>query len=151
MKYRTLAILIMTLLVLGMFGGCAQETALQAQVSEQEARIYVIPDAAVAEDEYEPKIYEIDPNAPQVEIPDESVPMASSFVDISDGISEREAEAIAINHAGLGQNDVSFLHSRLVEDGEPDYYHVEFRNEGVPYKFWISIVDGEILLYEKGL
>jgi len=76
--------------------------------------------------------------------------MASSYVDVSDGVSEREAEAIAINHAGLTNKDVSFLHSRLVDEGEPDYYHVEFRGNNVPYKFWISVVDGEILLYEKG-
>jgi len=72
------------------------------------------------------------------------------YVDVSDGVSEREAEAIAINHAGLTNKDVSFLHSRLVDEGEPDYYHVEFRGNNVPYKFWISVVDGEILLYEKG-
>ena len=149
MKYRTLVILVMALLVLGIFTGCAQEGGTEALPGE-EAPIAVVPDSSLMEDEHTPRIFAIAPNAPQVEIPDESVPMASSYVDVSDGVSEREAEAIAINHAGLTNKDVSFLHSRLVDEGEPDYYHVEFRGNNVPYKFWISVVDGEILLYEKG-
>ena len=132
-----------------LLSACAQPAANPEASAQPQSQIYVVPDTTLPAGEHNPRIYTIDPNAPLIEIPESSVPLAASYVDVSDGVSQREAEAIAIHYAGATNNDVQFLHSRLVEEGDP-YYYVAFRIQGVPYVFRIRAEDGEILLYEQG-
>lgn len=144
-------VFLLALLSLFLLAGCNRQGGVTEVIRlPGNEPIAVVPDSHLEEDQYDPKIYEADPNAPVVEIPEESVPLASAYVDVTDGVSEREAEAIAIHHAGLRNDEVNYLHSRLVEDAEPVCYHIEFRSSGIPYKFRISAEDGRILLYEKG-
>lgn len=153
MKKNLMVAILFSLVVMLMLNGCAQPAQAPETTPAKEAEIYVVPDNPLDQGEYDPKIYWMDPNAPSVEIPDESVPLAAAY-DISDGISEREAEAIAIARAGLVNNDsVNFLHSRYVDDSAEiavPYYHVEFRSQNIPYKIWVDAANGEILLYEQG-
>ena len=147
MKKMLLICLVFLLSVL-MLTGCGQSAP--AAAPQDQEKIYAVPDSTLAEDEYDPHIYGIDPEETVVEIQEEEVPLAPTYVDVTDGVSEREAEAIAIYHAGLTNEDVRFLHSRYVAEEAPFYYHVEFRYDNVPYKIRISVASGEVLLFEKG-
>ena len=147
---KMMKIFLFSLVIMMLFNGCAQPAEVIETEPAAQMQLSLVPDNPLGQDEYDPKIYEIDPNTPYVHIPDESVPLAADF-DTSDGISEREAEAIAIAHVGLSNDDVQFLHSRYVDDSQEvavPYYHVEFRSQTVPYKFWIDAASGEILLHE---
>lgn len=109
------------------------------------------PMSVVAEPgEYDVKIYTIDPDA--VDIPDASVPLAPSAeptLTPEGPLTKRQAEALAIQHAGLSQNDVSFLFSKEdTEDGIP-VFEVSFRSGNFSYEFEIATESGEILTYEK--
>ncbi len=148
MKKRYLMVFLVFLTVLTLLIGCG--ASAEETTPPTEEKIYVVPDSHLTDD-YDPRIYGIDEIALQLEIPDESVPLASTYVDLSDGASEREAEALAIHHAGLRNDDVSYLHSRYVEDADIPYYHIEFRSQEIPYLVWISESTGEILLFEEGV
>lgn len=151
MKKNMMVVFLFSLVIMMLFNGCAQPVEVIETEPAAQPQMYLVPDNPLGEDEYDPKIYEINPNVPYVHIPDESVPLAADF-DTSDGISEREAESIAIAHAGLTNDDVQFLHSRYVDDSqevETPYYHVEFRSQTAPHRFWIDAASGEILLYEQ--
>ena len=150
MKKSKLMMLLLILTVLTLFMGCGAPARETEPQSVTEVQITVVPDNHLEEDEYDPKIFGIDDIVPQLEIPDESVPLSPVYLDLSDGASEREAEALAIYHAGLRNEDVSYLHSRYEEDVDVPYYHVEFRSQEAPYKVWIQASNGAVILYEKG-
>ena len=149
MKKRNLMVLLVVLVAMCLLVGCG--AAGQKASSAEEEKIYVVPDSHLSEDAYDPKIYGIDELAPLLEIPDASVPLASTYVDVSDGASERESEALAIHHAGLRNEDVSYLHSRYVEDADVPYYHIEFSSHDIHYIVWVSEATGEILLFEEAI
>lgn len=110
------------------------------------------PIAVVAEPgDYDVKIYTMDPNT-VTDIPDESVPLSSSAVlstEIEGPLTKRQAEAMAIQYAGLTHEDVLFLFSKEdMEDGIP-VFEVSFRSGEYSYEFEIARDTAEILTYEK--
>lgn len=158
MKLRVMMMLMILVMLIAMLAGCAQTEgageAAAAVPAETEPVVIrgEVPVATVGRDDYyDAKIYSIDPDAPVVEIPEESVPLASTHAPAAGEITNRDAEAIAIHQAGLENKDVSFLYSKYVdEDVEVPYFQVEFRSNGIPYEFRIDAATGEILSYEKG-
>ena len=63
-------------------------------------------------------------------------------------ISEEDAKAIALKHAGFGESDVKGLRvSRDLDDGK-NKYEVEFRDGFTEYNYDIDAATGEILSYE---
>ena len=113
--------------------------------AEPTAPVAVVPDAG----EYDIKIYALDPEATVV-IPDESVPLASAETLPPAGgpVTKRQAEAIAIQAAGLTQEHVSFLFTKEdVEDGIP-VFEITFRSGFNEYEFEIAAETGEILSFE---
>ena len=132
MKLRRMMTLWILVMVLAILTGCGQ------------------PAADTIPGEAESAAFGIAPGNSGVEIPDESVPLASGLVDVSDGIDEREAEAIALANAGFQNKEVSFLFCRYAEEGSGSCYRVSFRNSNILHEFRIDAVTGEVLSYEKG-
>ena len=142
MKLRTMITILIAIMALTLLTGCGKvDTANEERL--------VLDVAVVAEperptEEHSLKIYTIDPNAP-VEIPDESVPLASTFEGRGEQITKREAEAFAIAHAGFGHDQISFLYSKLLEDAEIPCYSVEFKHGTTSYAILVDAATGEIL------
>ena len=63
-------------------------------------------------------------------------------------ISEEEAKAIALKHAGLGEADVKGLRVTRDFDDGVQKYEVEFREGFTEYDYEIRGEDGEILSYD---
>lgn len=67
----------------------------------------------------------------------------------SEGITEAEAQAIALEHAGLTEEAVSRLHVRKDFDDGRQEYDVEFHVEYLEYEYEIDAVTGKILSFDK--
>ena len=135
LRPATLALVILALLLTG----CA--------AAESAPSLSVVAEPG----EYDVKIYTMDPDG-TISIPEESVPLASAaeLSPTHEGpVTKRQAEALAIQHASLTQDDVSFLFSKEdVEDGI-DVIEVSFRSGTYSYEFEIDASTAEISSYEK--
>lgn len=64
-------------------------------------------------------------------------------------ISEEEAKAIALDHAGLTSDQVTFVKSKLDQDNSKKHYEVEFySHDNTEYDYEIDPYTGEILEYD---
>ncbi len=63
-------------------------------------------------------------------------------------IGEEEAKAIALAHAGVGENDVSHMLCKLDYDDGVAEYEVEFWDGATEYDYEINAVNGEIIGYD---
>ena len=63
------------------------------------------------------------------------------------GISQEEAEAIALEHAGVAEADASFYRVEQDRDDGRSVYEVEFTAGGTEYDYEIDSGTGEILSY----
>ena len=97
--------------------------------------------------------------APQ-SAPTEPVPATAATAEAADtavptpaakasALSQQEAEAIALEHAGLTADQVSFLHSEYEIDDGVSQYDVEFYHENLEYNYEIHALTGQILEFEK--
>ena len=78
-------------------------------------------------------------------INDEPVPLASAE-DVE--LTKLEAEAIALEHADIEPNHISFLYTKhKTEDGAPRY-EVSFHKDTYRYEIHVHSMTGEILEYE---
>ncbi len=62
-------------------------------------------------------------------------------------ITAQKAKEIALNHAGISANDVSFIKAEF--DKEDNAYEIEFVNGGFDYEYEIHAESGKILDFEK--
>ena len=69
----------------------------------------------------------------------------------SEGITEAEAQAIALEHAGLTEADISRLEVRKDFDDGRQEYDVEFHADRLEYEYEIDAVTGNILSFDKDL
>lgn len=69
----------------------------------------------------------------------------------SEGITEAEAQAIALEHAGLTEADISRLQVRKDFDDGRQEYDVEFHVDRLEYEYEIDAVTGKILSFDKDL
>lgn len=65
-------------------------------------------------------------------------------------LSEEEAKAIALNHAGINENDVTFTAVKLDRENGKYEYELEFVTDAAEYAYNIGM-DGEILSYSSKL
>lgn len=65
-------------------------------------------------------------------------------------ISTEEAKEIALNHAGIKSDNVTFNKVELDVDHDIAKYEIEFYYNYVEYEYELNAVTGEILKYEKG-
>lgn len=67
----------------------------------------------------------------------------------SGSISEEEAKKIALEHAGLTEADVTFVHVKLDRDDGRLEYEVEFYKDNTEYDYDIDANTGEILSFDQ--
>lgn len=67
------------------------------------------------------------------------------------GISQEEAEAIALEHAGVAEADASFYRVEQDRDDGRSVYEVEFTAGGTEYDYEIDSGTGEILSYDSDI
>lgn len=144
MKHNRRTTILMVLSAALLLAGCATTAA--------PVPTEVAPVAIVAEPgDYSAKIYELNPEA-VADIPEESVPLASS-ADFNPSpenpMTKRQAEALAIQTAGLTHDDVSFLFAKEDTEDSIPVFEVSFRSGNFAYEFEIARETGEILTYEK--
>ena len=152
MNMRKHLFIIFAVAALLLLVGCA---ANAAPMPAEPAPIAVIPEPS----EYAIKIYTMNPE--EVIIPDESVPMAAPdeaipaptaaewIPESGTPLTKRQAEALALNRAGLSQSDVSFLYTEKDMDDGIEVFEVYFRSGDYEYEIEIAIETSEIISFEK--
>lgn len=60
-------------------------------------------------------------------------------------IELEEAKSIALQHAGLSENDVVFAETKLERDNGRDEYDIEFTSNNVKYEYEIDAGSGNVL------
>ncbi len=68
---------------------------------------------------------------------------------VTGGIDEEQAKQIALEHAGLEQADVTFVHVKLDWDDGRQEYEVEFYKDNTEYDYDIDAQTGEILSFDS--
>ena len=66
----------------------------------------------------------------------------------SNKITEEKAKEIALNHANLSQNDVTFIRSNIDYDDRFTAYNVEFYSNNQEYDYKIDANSGDIIEYD---
>ncbi len=124
MKIRLYAAGMIALLVITLLAGCA---ASASEIRPQSPAESAAPAAAV-------------PAATQP--PATAAPTAAPT-------TAQEAEAIALAHAGIAADQVSYMRTEFdYDDGRPEY-EVEFRYGGYEYDYEIHGQSGDILSWDK--
>jgi uncharacterized membrane protein YkoI len=75
----------------------------------------------------------------------------SPTVSSIENITEDQAQAIALEHAGLTEADISHLQVRKDFDDGQQEYNVEFYVDRLEYEYEIDAVTGKILSFDKDL
>ena len=64
-------------------------------------------------------------------------------------LTEDQALAIALEHAGLTEEQVSYLNAHLDRDDGRWVYEIEFREGRTEYEYSVRASDGKIVDYDK--
>lgn len=78
-----------------------------------------------------------------------SANQSTNNVNNSTNISVEKAKEIALNHAGLSSNQVTFVRTERDFDNGIEKYEVEFYNDGMEYDYEINASNGEIISYDN--
>ena len=130
MKKKLLVFMMMITLL--MMVGCGSntagedQTAADDQVAEQTEDVQ--DDAEAAQDDADVDIGEVESKADQ--------------------ISEKEAKAIVLKHAGLKEKDVEFTKFKKDKDDGVWQYEIEFVSGDQDYEYDVRMSDGKILDYD---
>lgn len=119
-------------------------SAATGEVIRQDAPTQNAPGQAAAE----PTVPASEPDEPKQDVPaqDASEPPAAS----GDQITSQDAEAIALEHAGLTRTETTYIHSYIrYYHGAPYAYQVEFGVRSTHYWYAIDLFTGEILSHHN--
>ena len=64
-------------------------------------------------------------------------------------LTEEQALAIALEHAGLTEEQVSYLNAHLDRDDGRWVYEIEFREGRIEYEFAVNASSGKIVDFDK--
>ena len=64
-------------------------------------------------------------------------------------LTEEQALTIALEHAGLTEEQVSYLNVHLDRDDGRWVYEIEFREGRIEYEYAVRVSDGKIVDYDK--
>lgn len=175
MRYRNMLLTATAAVML--FGGCAQQTsATEAYIGTEAAKAAAFQDAGVAEADavlektgldtkngiayYEVDFsaggyaYEYDIDAITGIIiesqskADQGTTQQTGTVQ-GEGVTEEQAKAIALEHAGLTSEEVTFIRAKLEWDDGRQKYEIEFYSKDQKeYDYDIDASTGEILSYD---
>lgn len=73
---------------------------------------------------------------------------ASQTADSNEYIGEDKAKEIALNHAGISEEDANFVRVKLDYDHNTAEYEIEFFSNNKEYDYDINAVTGEILSFD---
>lgn len=99
-----------------------------------------------------------EPDAPAADVPSEEQIVTTPVISAApapevpvtvEQITDAEAKAIALAHAGLVEAEVTFTKVKLDRDDGRNEYEVEFRKGNVKYDYDIDAKSGEILSYDR--
>ncbi len=110
---------------------------------EDGVAVYVV-EFYVEQTEYD---YEID--AASGEIRKKSFDAAAIPATSSSSITVEQAKALALEHTGLTEADVSFTKAKLENDDGRTVYEIEFRQGTTEYEYTIDANTGNILEYDR--
>ena len=106
----------------------------------------------VAEDQVELSIHDaITTTLPPTEAPAAQNPPTVPDSPAAEGITEEQAQTIALEHAGLTEADVSRVYVRADWDDGRQEYDVEFHAGHLEYEYEIDFLTGKILSFDKDL
>ena len=143
MKIRTCTTLLIALLTVSLLAGCsaeAVETKLDAVEDAAEQRLDTVEDAVEA--------VVIQPVTPEPTAPAETQPLPD-VPQAAEGLTAENAQAIALEHAGLTADQVTHLRAEFDRDDGIPEYDVEFRQDRWEYEYEIHAETGAILSAEK--
>ena len=75
----------------------------------------------------------------------------SGTVNTSNKITIEQAEDIALKHAGLTKDQVSFSRTEKDIDNKVEKYDIEFHSNGKEYDYEINAIDGTIIQYDNDI
>ena len=127
MKQKVFALLTASLFVLALFTGCGAVPS-------------TTPTPSVPATAAEP--------APTTE-PAAAAPATESAAPPAGTLTQTDAEAVALEHAGAAADQVKFLHSEYEIDDRIPQYDVEFYWNNTEYNYEIHAETGEILSFER--
>lgn len=142
MNVRIFALLLLVVLSLSVLAGCSSTAsgldALEDKVERQFDTVEDRIEAAIA------------PDAAQSPAPTETpAPAETNTAAPVAALTEDEAKAIALEHAGFSAEEVTHLHTEYeIDDGIPEY-KVQFHRDRWEYEYEIHAETGVILSYEK--
>ena len=148
MKIRTCAALLIAALILPLLSGCtvyAAEQKLEAVEDAVEFQAQRLEDAA--EDALLRSVPQQPPTQPPETVPPTQAPPA--VTEAAGLLTAEEAQAIALNHAGLTADQVRFLRAEYEIDDRIPQYDIEFHKDHWEYEYEIHAETGAILSFEK--
>lgn len=75
--------------------------------------------------------------------------VATDIGSTTENITEEEAEAIALKHAGFTADEVTGLYTEYeIDDGVPEY-DIKFYKDNIEYEYNIHAENGKILAFDK--
>ena len=150
MKIRLSAALLLAALCITCVSGCASANALQQPAPLPEITISTEPLPQSAAPEPVPAVAPESVPAAAPEPTPAATPAATGPSRVQPQyISKDEAKSIALDHAGLSENDITRLRVDLdYDDGVPEY-EVDFRYGGYEYDYDIHAETGKIRSWDK--
>ena len=147
MKIRNIVPILVLVLVLSTFSGCGMrqmEARLDAVEDAVENRVDKVEDKL--ENAVESAVYgESEAKAPKAQKPSSKASDAKSYDPV---LSGDEAEKIAIEHAGLNADELSFVRSEYEIDDGVKQYDIEFYHGRLEYEYSIHADSGDIISFE---
>lgn len=64
-------------------------------------------------------------------------------------IGVNQAKAIALSHAGVSENQITFQKAKLEDENNRAEYDVEFYANGIEYEYEIDAISGDILEFDS--
>lgn len=147
MKFRSIIIALMVVLLVPALIGCSNLQALDNKLDAVEDSIEDKVDAA--EDKIENSIEGSLQNSTSQAVPSQS--QSAQNDDTSEIISQEEAKNIALNHAGLKESDTANLWVDFENDNGVREYDVDFDCNGYEYNYEINAETGEIISFDKDI
>jgi uncharacterized membrane protein YkoI len=98
--------------------------------------------------------YEIDAISGEIiefdsEVESYRVPAAPGIQDESQYIGEAKAKSIALEHAGISEQEAVFIKTRLDRGGRRDVYDIEFYSGNTEYDYEIDAISGDIIEFDS--
>lgn len=141
MKHKTIALLLIMLVALLLFSGCQIAAKLDAAEDAVENKLDAIEDTAEQQLAPTAPIPAAEPPVPTEAAPDTTQPVSTK-------ITEAEAQAIALEHAGLTADQVTRLQVEYSLDDLRPEYEVEFYYDQQEYSYELHAETGEILSFD---